>query len=112
MKRHILGLAGTIGLFVREAAAANQYGGVLTNPLEGSCGSVSACADKIITLLQEIAVPILAIMVLYGGFQMMTAGGDPEKFKSGRSTLLYAAIGFVIVLAATGVKDLIVQIFS
>lgn len=98
--------------FAEKAEAAGGFGGELTNPLEGSCDSVSACAGKIITLLQEIAVPILAIMVLYGGFQMMTAGGNPEKFKSGRQTLLYAGIGFVIVLAATGVKDLILQIFK
>lgn len=86
--------------------------GTLTNPFQSACLTIQACANKIIDLLIEIAVPIVAIMVLYGGLQIITAGGNPEKFKTGRNTLLYAAIGFVAVLAAKGVVSLIEAIFK
>ncbi len=86
--------------------------GSLTNPLQGACSTITDCANKIIDLLITIAVPIVAIMVLYGGFQIITAGGNPEKFKNGRNTILYAAIGFVAVLAAKGVVSLIQAIFG
>ncbi len=51
-------------------------------------------------------------MVVWGGFQMMTAAGNPEKFAAGKKTLTSAAIGFVIVLLASGVAQLIKSIFN
>ncbi len=87
-------------------------GGSLTNPFANACPTIEQCANKIIDLLIEVSIPIVAIMVLYGGFQIMTAGGDPEKFKGGKNTILYAAIGFVAVLAAKGVVGLVKAIFG
>jgi hypothetical protein len=43
-------------------------------------------------------------MVLIGGFQMITSAGNPEKFKSGRNTILDAVAGFAVVLLAKGVS--------
>jgi hypothetical protein len=51
-------------------------------------------------------------MVLWGGFKMMTSSGDPEKFSSGKKTLLYAAVGFVVVLLANSVVSIIGSIFK
>lgn len=108
------------GLFVNEARAAGNTGcsGTgLTDPLcglrcsDGTSG-LECLASKAVDFLITISVPIVAIMVLYGGFQMMTAGGNPEKFKSGRQTILYAAVGFVVVLAAKGVVELIKSVFG
>jgi len=50
--------------------------------------------------------------VLIGGFQMITAAGNAEKFSSGRKTILYAAIGFAVVLAAKAVVVLIKNILG
>lgn len=86
------------------------YSGGLTNPL-GNC-NLACLANKIVDFLITISVPIVAIMVLYGGFLIMTAGGDLAKFKNGRSAILYAAIGFVVVLAAKAVVVLIKNIFG
>lgn len=77
-----------------------------------SCSGLVCMANKIIDFLTVVAVPIMAIMVLYGGFQLVTAGGNPEKFKSGRTTVLYAAVGFVVILAAKGVVAVIQGLFG
>jgi len=63
-------------------------------------------------LFTDVAVPLCAIMVLVGAFQMMTAGGDPEKFSNGRKTLMYAAIGFAVAFIAIGAVDIIKSIIS
>jgi len=73
---------------------------------------LSCVGLKIISFLQTIALVILSIMVLYGGFQMMTAGGEPEKFTKGRQTLLYAVIGIAVVLVATGVANIVKSLFG
>ena len=58
--------------------------------------------------LYVIGPAIAVIMILWGAFQIFTAGGDVEKVKAGRSTILYAVIGLVIILAGSGI-DLIIQ---
>ncbi|OGY99724.1 MAG: hypothetical protein A2945_01855 [Candidatus Liptonbacteria bacterium RIFCSPLOWO2_01_FULL_52_25] len=82
----------------------------LTNPL-GTC-DLSCLAGKITKFLFIISIPIVSIMVLVGGFQMMTAGGNPEKFSSGKKTILYAAIGFVVVLLADQVPKILKNLFG
>ena len=86
-------------------------GGILVNPL-APCDNFPCLATKIVGFLLEIAVPLTAIMVLVGGFMMITAGGDPEKFSKGKKTLLYAAIGFVVVLFANGIVQVIRSVFQ
>ena len=60
--------------------------------------------------LFKIAIPIVTIMILYGAFQMLTAAGNPEQFSKGKRTILYAIIGLVVVLIASGIPDLIKQL--
>jgi len=59
-----------------------------------------------------IAIPLVAIMGLWGGFQIITAAGNEEKFSTGRKTLLYAAIGFVVVMLAGSIAKVIANLFS
>jgi hypothetical protein len=54
-----------------------------------------------------IAPAIVVIMVLYGAFQILTAGGAPEKIATGRKTILYAVIGYAVVLIAAGIVAVI-----
>jgi len=91
----------------RFAFAANPGSGPITLPNPLSVNSFSGVVSQISSFLLLIAVPLTAIMALVGGFQMITAGGDPEKFSSGRKTLMYAAIGFGVVLIAGGVASII-----
>jgi hypothetical protein len=84
----------------------------LQNPLGSGCTTLSCPLTAITNFLFTISIPICGIMILVGGFQMMTAGGNPEKFSSGRKTILYAVIGFVVVLLAGSVAALIQSLFG
>src|SRR5271154_939456 len=80
--------------FVGVSVVFAQSSGNLTNPLCPS-GSQNCSNSSFVGVMQsifsflftDVAVPLCAIMVLVGAFQMMTAGGDPEKFSNGRKTL-------------------------
>jgi len=100
------------------AQTVNNVGGLprgngvavtIPNPL--NCSNFGCVAGKITNGLFILSIPIVAIMVLYGGFQIMTAGGSEEKYTTGRKTILYAAIGFVVVLLADSVADIIKSLF-
>jgi predicted small integral membrane protein len=105
-----IGLISAISVLVAGAAqfafASNVNSSVtLPNPI--SATSFTQVVGSITKYLILIAIPLTAIMVLVGGFQMITASGDPEKFSKGRKTLMYAAIGFAIVILASGVAAII-----
>jgi len=40
------------------------------------------------------------IMMLIGGFQCLTSGGDPKAAGAARSTLTYAIIGIILVVVS------------
>lgn len=82
----------------------------LTDPLKGKTFAtlVGDVIDGVIT----IATPILVIMVLVGGFQIMTAGGKSEQVESGRKTITYAVVGFAIILLAKGAVEIVKSILK
>ncbi len=84
----------------------------LNDPLGGGETFASVANNVIFFISTTIAIPLTAIMVLVGAFQITTSAGDPEKFSQGRKTILYAAIGFVIAIIATGVTSIIKSLFG
>ena len=78
----------------------------LNNPL-GNTSNVSTLLNSIVDWLIAIASPIATAMIIYGAFQMITAGGEPEKFNKGKTTILYTAIGYAIVFIGWGIASII-----
>lgn len=86
-------------------------GGVsLPNPLEND--SIMGVLNSIIDALRVIAAPIVALAVLWGAFQMLFAGGSEEKFSQGKKTILYAIVGYVIILLADLIASLIQNVLG
>jgi len=87
--------------YLNEASAVT-----LNNPLRTN--SIMGVIDDIIVGLRDIiAPPIVALAVLFGGFQMLFSGGNPETFAKGKKTLMYAVIGYVIILVASGISGIL-----
>ncbi|MBI3589315.1 MAG: hypothetical protein HY093_02785 [Candidatus Liptonbacteria bacterium] len=108
------GLGGTaMGAQGGEGGGTDSSFDIL-NPLK--CGNdpnvqpLQDCVDKVLNGLIVLSAPIVAVMVMVGGFQILSAGGDPEKFSTGRRTILYAAVGFAVILLAKGVVLIIESI--
>lgn len=68
----------------------------LPNPLK--IKTVEDLLKGISNFLLQISVPIATLMIVYGAFQILTAAGNPDKFSSGKKTILYAVIGLAIIL--------------
>lgn len=75
-------------------------------PVIGDSGSgIWVIGLAIIDSLLRIAGMVAVGFVIYGGFQLMTGQGEPEKVKGARETILNSVIGLVIaILAATVVS--------
>jgi hypothetical protein len=83
----------------------------LTNPLNTTSSTV-VLANVLGFLVTDIVLPLAVIMVLVGAIQFMTSAGNPEKVSQAKKTLIYAAIGVVVALLATGATSIIQSILG
>jgi len=85
----------------------------LCNPLGSSNNTI---ADILKTILDwittKIGPPLAVLMIVVGGFQMVFASGDPERFRRGKQTIVYTVIGYGIIFLAWGVVSLIQNILG
>ncbi|MFH1894510.1 MAG: hypothetical protein ABH813_01240 [Patescibacteria group bacterium] len=75
---------------------------VFDNTTGFTCGSCCTM-DTIYTVTDWIflgVVSIAMIMIFIGAFNIITAGGSPEKVTTGRSYIIFAAVGIIIALIA------------
>jgi type IV secretory pathway VirB2 component (pilin) len=78
----------------------------------GGTSKLEEILTKIKYTLKTLGYIVCVIFMIIGGYQMITASGDPKQFEKGRNTLLYAAIGFVVILLADNIVDWIKSIIS
>lgn len=81
--------------------------GFLTNVGETGAGYGAATVatlpvtiGKIIGAFLTLMGAIFLILIIYGGFKWMTAGGDSENIKKAQQIIRNAVIGLAIVLLA------------
>jgi hypothetical protein len=106
-----------ISFFGIENVLAADIGGTsggikLVNPLGEGTTFMTIINNVLNFFIIYIAPPILALMILVGGFQILWAKDDPSKVKSGKDTIKYAVIGFAIILCAKGVALVLIKILS
>jgi uncharacterized protein with GYD domain len=86
-------LIGSLALTVQATPGG---GDVLSNVL-----------TKIKEKLASVGYIVCAIFMIWGGYQMVTSAGDPKKFEIGKTALLYAAIGLIVILVADKLANFI-----
>ena len=57
-------------------------------------------ASNVIGLLYSLVVPLVVLMILFGGFTILTASGIEGKIKKGKAFIKSALIGAVIAFGA------------
>lgn len=63
--------------------------------------------NQLTTIGLNIGTAAAAFFILVGGFQYMTAGGNPMAMERAKSSLKNAAIGFAIILLAHTLAQLL-----
>jgi hypothetical protein len=122
--------------FIAAALACLGFGLFVTVPQAGAatdlfnrCTSVDATQCKIVKennldykgtnsiwKLVQFALGILGgisvIMIVIGGIKFATSAGDASGVSSAKNTILYAVIGLVVALMASGIVLLVTQYFT
>ncbi len=74
----------------------------------GGSDPYAAITGTIIKLLSLVTIVAVAY-ALYAGFQIMTAGGDEEKVKTGRKTIINVLIGIVVMWLAYAIVTFVLN---
>ena len=87
-----------------SAAADTLVGGTSTNLVT----TVTGIIQFLVGFLYLIAV----IYGIYGGFLILTAAGDEERVKKGKTTLIHAIIGLIVIFLAANIISFIIDILT
>lgn len=84
---------------------AEQFGGFTHS------GLVGQIVGKILPVILILGGFITVIVIIISGIQFITSGGNPEAANAARGRLTYAIIGFVIIILAFAILQIVNKIF-
>lgn len=79
----------------------------IPNPLNG----INSLYDLVQAIINNIVVPIgsvvIVLMIIFAGFQFVTAQGNPTKIEEAKKTFFFAVIGAAILLGSWAIAQII-----
>ena len=63
--------------------------------------------ESLTSFVFTLGIVLAPLVFLIGGFVFLTSGGDTNKVQKGKDIMIYAVIGFVIILLVKGLVELI-----
>jgi len=96
LKEGALTAIGMLSILPQKAAAVTLPGRNVVEPF--TYGSVTDFLTRIVNWILWLAAALALIYLIYGGVVYLTAGGNEDKAKAGKTTVLQAVIGIVIIL--------------
>jgi uncharacterized Tic20 family protein len=94
---------GTVSLLPTWTQAGLNV--TLNNPLQ--VPSLEALIVAILNIFVTLMIPIIVFFIILAGFRYVTAQGNAGKIEEATTTLMYAIIGGVLVLAAVAIAEII-----
>lgn len=61
----------------------------------------------VVDILLRVGGMVAVAFVIYGGVRLTLSGGEPDKFKQAKDTVIHAMIGLVIVLVSTAAVNFV-----
>lgn len=97
------------GSLDRSGGSPGGSGGpvVIDNPLGENDPRV--IIGNVIRVVLGIVGSLALIIFIYGGLTWMTSSGNTERIKRGRDTLVWAAIGLMVIFGSYTVVNFVIQ---
>lgn len=98
------------------SGGGSTKGPSLTNPLEGTCKAGTTgqqCLQLIVGNVIKGALgvtgSIALLMIVWGGFLWLTSMGNSERVEKGKSTLIWATLGLVLIFGAYAITSFVIE---
>lgn len=115
-----LAVAGTVGAQtgftsrntgLEDAGRAGGFSvGQECETQEGGC--IPQIVGNLVSALLGLFGALFLVLIIWGGVQYMTAGGDPGKIKKAKDTLVNAIVGMVIVALSYAIARYVIVAIS
>jgi hypothetical protein len=100
LNRHIFITLGILLPALQAAAAESTAATHPLNPLGDTAGGAPELYGRIIRAFLGAMGATALFFFIFGGLKLLASQGNQEKVKSGRDTLLWAAIGLVVAFSS------------
>ncbi len=102
-------------VFATEAIIVNAAGTPTTpidipNPIHET--TLTGIINRVIDFMLVISIPLLTIFIIFGAYKILTAGGNAANLKTGKNIILWAVVGFAIILISKGIGSIVVEVLS
>ncbi|MEK7612001.1 MAG: pilin [Patescibacteria group bacterium] len=74
--------------------------------------SLEQILNDLIGFAVGLGLTIATLMIIWGGYQILFAKGDPTEFENGKRTITYAVIGVAVLLISRALIALIKEIIG
>ncbi len=105
------GLYSLVGLAATTSSgfAIDFWENEVDPKLQGSQATLDNAANTIIGNLMAFLAFLAVAYGIWGGFQIITAWGDEEKVKKGRTILIQVSIGLVVIFLANSIVQFVIS---
>jgi len=110
-KKISLTLLSILILFLIPISVIFADGLNIENPLGGT-SDITTLVKNILNFLLDLAFVIAPILIVYAGFLYITSAGNEDKVKTAQKTLIWALVGFAVVLIASSAPTIIKDFLS
>jgi len=93
----------TLVSFEQSFAAINFGGGNVQQNISGSSNTADQTVQNLVGNVMFFLGIIAVLYGIYGGFLILTAGGEEEKVKKGKTILIQVGIGLVVIFLANSI---------
>ena len=71
--------------------------------------SLMSNGKMLINVFTSVMGFLAVAMIIYGGFMLLTAQGDPARIKRGKDVVLYSVIGLILVMLAYAIVNFVMN---
>ncbi len=82
----------------------------IPNPLNTT--SFTDFIDNLIDFLFAVSIPLTILVILWAALLFITSGGNEKKLGQAKAALLWAVVGFAIMLVSKGIVAVICDFFG
>lgn len=93
---------------VREGESVSALSECNVEKTEGD-KSLMSNVSMLINVFASVMGFLAVGMIIYGGFMLLTAQGDPAKIKRGKDVVTYSIIGVILVMLAYAIVNFVMK---
>lgn len=99
----------TLASLEQSFAAINFGGGNVQQNVSGSSNTADTTIQNLVGNVMLFLGIIAVLFGLYGGFLILTAGGEDDKVKKGKTILFQVGLGLVVIFLANSIVQWVLQ---